>query len=75
MLETTQRFKFNTEFDFSDFVMAKSSYVKSDQAGDLAWSAIGQYKDTVSPLHMAMIVSAVANDGVMMEPKLFLKIN
>jgi len=73
LLETAERLKFNTDFSFSDFVMAKSSYVYSDQAGDLAWSAIGQYKDTVSPLHMAMIVSGIANDGVMMEPKLFLK--
>lgn len=73
LLETAERFKFNTDFSFSDFVMAKSGYVYSDQPGDLAWSAIGQYKDTVSPLHMAMITSAIANDGVMMEPKLFLK--
>ena len=73
LLETANRFKFNTDFDFSDFVMAKSSYISSDQSGDLAWAGIGQYKDTVSPLHMAMIAGAIANDGVMMEPKLLLK--
>lgn len=73
LLETANRFKFNTSFDFSDFVMAKSNFSTSDQIGDLAWSGIGQYKDTVSPLHMAMIAGAIANEGVMMEPKLFLK--
>lgn len=33
-------------------------------------TAIGQGETLVSPMHMAMIVSAVANDGVLMEPKL-----
>ncbi len=31
---------------------------------------IGQGKTTVSPLHMAMIVSAICNDGVVMKPNL-----
>lgn len=30
--------------------------------------SIGQYKTTVSPIHMAMVVSAIANDGVLMKP-------
>ncbi len=38
--------------------------------GDIAWAGIGQYNDLVTPLHAAMIAGAVANDGVMMEPKL-----
>jgi len=37
---------------------------------DLAEAAIGQGKVLVSPLHMAMITSAIANEGVMMEPVL-----
>ena len=36
---------------------------------DYAWSSVGQYKDTASPMHVCMITSAIANDGVMMEPK------
>ena len=31
-------------------------------------TAIGQGNTTVSPLHMCMLVSAIANDGVLMEP-------
>ena len=31
-------------------------------------TAIGQGETLVTPLHMAMIASAVANDGVLMEP-------
>lgn len=34
----------------------------------LALSAIGQYDVAASPLQMAMVTSAIANDGVLMEP-------
>ncbi len=37
-------------------------------------TAIGQGKTLVSPLHMAMIASAVANDGVVMRPQLVEKV-
>lgn len=35
----------------------------------LAQAAIGQYDVQASPLHMAMIAAGVANNGVMMEPR------
>lgn len=35
---------------------------------DITQTSIGQGKTTVSPAHMAMIVSAIANDGVLMKP-------
>jgi peptidoglycan glycosyltransferase len=41
----------------------------ADQAG-LAMAAFGQGEVVVTPLQMAMIVAAVANDGVMMQPRL-----
>ncbi|MDI6891657.1 MAG: penicillin-binding transpeptidase domain-containing protein [Actinomycetota bacterium] len=34
----------------------------------LAWSAVGQGKTLVTPLQMALVTSAVANDGVIMKP-------
>ncbi|MBM6828206.1 penicillin-binding protein 2 [Anaerotignum lactatifermentans] len=35
---------------------------------ELVETAIGQGKTSVSPLYMAMLISAIANDGIMMEP-------
>ena len=35
---------------------------------DITQTSIGQGKTTVSPAHMAMIASAIANDGVLMKP-------
>ncbi len=37
---------------------------------DIMQTVIGQGKTQVSPLHMAIIASAIANDGVVMEPYL-----
>ena len=37
---------------------------------DLGRTAIGQANLTVTPLQMAMVVSAIANDGKLMEPRL-----
>ena len=34
----------------------------------LALSAIGQYDVAASPLQMAMVSAAIANDGVLMDP-------
>lgn len=35
---------------------------------DLGWSGIGQYNDVVNPMHMLMIMGAIANEGVPVEP-------
>jgi peptidoglycan glycosyltransferase len=64
------KFLFNDKMKFSDLVMARSIYDKPVGSIDTAWSAIGQYHDLLSPLHACMIAGAIANDGVMMEPKL-----
>ncbi len=49
---------------------ATSSLTLSEDDSDslLMQTAIGQGETMVSPLHMVMIVSAIANDGVLMEP-------
>jgi peptidoglycan glycosyltransferase len=41
---------------------------KNSKESLIGQTAIGQGKTTVSPLHMCMLVSAIANDGVLMEP-------
>ena len=64
------RLQFNTEFNFSDLTLYKSVFESSNSAGDMAWAAIGQYNDLITPMHNCMIAAAVANDGKMLEPKL-----
>lgn len=58
------------EYLFEDMMLYKSSYEKPNTQLQLAWSGIGQYKDLMTPMQMCMLAGAVANDGVMMEPKL-----
>ena len=72
---TANRFLFNTDMMFDDVMMGKSVYSPTDDATNLSWSAIGQYHDLVTPLHACMIAGAIANDGVMMEPKLLYSVS
>lgn len=69
--ETAENFRFNDNFLFRDMVVYNSSYPLTEPtADDLAWSGVGQGRVQVTPLHLALIAGAVANDGVMMEPRL-----
>ena len=76
LLNTGKGFGFNDDFLFSDIKVTPSSlpinYRVSEQ--ELAWSAIGQGKVLVTPLHMAMLAASIGNDGIMMEPKLVYKV-
>ena len=68
---TAQRMGFNYNFLFDDLIVYNSSYpIDHLSAEDLAWSAIGQGRVLATPMHMALIVSAIANDGMMLEPRL-----
>ena len=69
--QTAENFGFNFEFNFEDIRMNASHCLhKSMQAEDAIQAGIGQGTTEVTPLHMAMISGAIANKGVMMEPKL-----
>ena len=50
--------------------VAKSNYVIPPSQALTAFSAIGQFSDTVTPLQEAMFAAAVANDGTLMKPDL-----
>ena len=65
-----RNFGIGENFMFNDVVVYKSSYTKSKEDYYLAWSAVGQYKDLVTPMNVALISAAIANDGAMVEPKL-----
>lgn len=66
--ESVEGFMFNKSYDFDlDVVKSKIPFDDLNQA-DLAMTGFGYGKTQVTPLHMAMVTSAIANDGEMMEP-------
>lgn len=70
LLKQANKFGYNTLFNFPDIEIYRSKFENSSELGDVAWAGIGQYTDLITPMHAAMITGMVANDGVMMQPKL-----
>lgn len=62
-----EKFGFNTTLH-SDVNAAKSQFPTKLDAAQTMLSAIGQYDVAASPLQMAMVVSAICNDGVLNTP-------
>jgi penicillin-binding protein A len=57
--------------EFLDGMTAlQSSFPATENAHALAWSCIGQEKVLATPLQLAMEVAVIANNGVLMKPKL-----
>jgi penicillin-binding protein A len=57
--------------EFLDGMTAlQSSFPATENAHELAWSCIGQEKVLATPLQLAMEVAVIANNGVLMKPKL-----
>ena len=52
----------------SDLNGVASQFPESMDPAQTALSAIGQYDVAASPLQMAMVTAAIANDGVLMDP-------
>lgn len=55
-----------------DFAGSKSRFSLDSESGksEVMATAIGQGKTMVSPLHMALLVCAIQNDGILMRPML-----
>lgn len=71
---TAEEFGFNDNFLFRDLIVENSSYPTANRTeGEIAWTGAGQSALQASPLHMCMIAAAVANKGVMMEPRMLLR--
>ncbi len=69
--KTAEDFGFNGSFLFRDLVVYDSVYPTTGRSRvEIAWSGAGQSQVAATPLHMCMVAAAVANDGVMMEPRL-----
>ena len=68
---TAEAFGFNDNFLFRDLVVENSTYpTQNRNLFEVAWSGAGQSAIAASPMHMCMEAAAIANDGVMMEPRL-----
>lgn len=67
-------FGVGSHFLFNDLVVEDSAYPQRNRTEkEIAWTGVGQSALQISPMHMCMIASAIANDGVMMEPRLLYK--
>ena len=70
LADQAARFGFNTEWEFQLPQLAESVVPSDLDPPATAQSAIGQRDVRASPLQMAMIAAAIANDGVLMTPRI-----
>ena len=74
--ETAEKFYFNKGLPvqglYTNKAVSKVPDYTSD--GELAQGGIGQAQDLATPLHMAAVAQAIANDGEMMKPHTLSKI-
>ena len=67
--KTAEKFGLNDNFLFRTLVVENSSYPTENRSEtEIAWTGVGQSELQLTPMHMCLVASAVANDGVMMEP-------
>ena len=67
--QQAEKYGFNSRFEVP-IPAARSTFPADTNAPQTAQSAIGQFDVRATPLQMAMVVSAVANRGVLMKPYL-----
>ncbi|MET9350453.1 peptidoglycan D,D-transpeptidase FtsI family protein [Streptomyces termitum] len=67
MNEMAEKFGFNAE-QYVPVRAAASVYDKKADRGGNALSSIGQFNTATTPLQMAMVAAAIANDGKLMKP-------
>ena len=67
--ELTKKLLFNKELP-TDYPSVKSNFslTRESSTDSIMQGSIGQDKITVSPMHMALVASAIANKGVLMNP-------
>ncbi len=68
------RFGFNNPNLAIPVPVSQSNFPPVSDAALTAYSAIGQYNDTVTPLQEAMLSAAIANGGQLMKPYLIQKV-
>ena len=74
LAKTSENFAFNKDYKF-DLDKNKSVIPFKDlNEADLAMTGFGYGKTQITPLHMTMVTSAIANNGLMMKPRIVDKI-
>ena len=68
--KTAQDLLFNSKLPLPSYLPGMFTLDASSVTGLVMQTAIGQGDTLVSPAHMALIVSAIANDGKLMKPSL-----
>lgn len=69
MTEQAEKMGFNNSIRFDGMETVKSVYHVSDaNENQFAWSGVGQYTTLETPMNMAMISAAIANEGVPVMP-------
>ncbi|OEJ95394.1 peptidoglycan D,D-transpeptidase FtsI family protein [Streptomyces thermolilacinus] len=68
MVEMAEKFGFNNPEIDTPVRAAASVYDKKMDRGGNALSSIGQFNTATTPLQMAMVTAAIANDGKLMKP-------
>lgn len=67
--ETVDKYYIGKDFTFDlPIVKSQNGYDESPDDAKVAATAFGQGDTLVTPLNMAMVMSAIANDGKMMQP-------
>jgi peptidoglycan glycosyltransferase len=67
MLSEAEKFGFNAQ-QYTPVRSSASNFPKTMDKPQTALSSIGQFETATTPLQMAMVASAVANDGTLMKP-------
>ena len=68
MLETAEKFGFNSDYLEDLDGQARSVFPGGLSAPELGQAGFGQFDVQATPLQMAMVSAAIANDGVVMRP-------
>ncbi|MDI9884770.1 penicillin-binding transpeptidase domain-containing protein [Streptomyces sp. HNM0645] len=68
MVEMAEKFGFNNAEIDTPVRASASVYNKTMDRGGNALSSIGQFDTAATPLQMAMVTAAIANDGKLMKP-------
>ena len=74
--EVAERFGFNSRINGIGLSISESTFptLNEEEIGNIAQSGIGQGSVLSTPIEMAIVAATVANDGVLMQPKLVNKI-
>jgi penicillin-binding protein A len=70
LLNMANAFGMNGNLNIPGVTVAPSQYVNPPSLNLTAYSAIGQFDDTATPLQEAMLAAAIANNGTLMKPYL-----